>query len=183
MKPEIHLSTSTPLENLRHTTGRESCTWNHYGITYCEYHMKHATLTGPHSLSIQPKQPLFTLFAKDARYMEQVSVATSLKETKQRGSRMEGEEGSRRPGDLVENPLLAQLVMVKMEDIMDKLKLLQYESAFCKKLKFKLFSRYHGLTWFLVWSYPCSIFQALLCGVHKPWRTVFLLQQPSRVAS
>lgn len=51
------------------------------------------------------------------------------------------EEGFRRPGDLTENPLLAQLVMVKMEDTMDKLKLLQYESGFCKKLKFKPFSR------------------------------------------
>lgn len=55
---------------------------------------------------------------------------------------MEGEEGGRRPGDLAENPLLAQLVLVKMEDIMDKLKLLQYEFGFCKKLKFKTFSRY-----------------------------------------
>ena len=52
------------------------------------------------------------------------------------------DEGGRRPGDLGESPLLTQLVTVKMEDIMDKLKLLQYESGFCKKLKFKPFSRY-----------------------------------------
>ncbi len=51
------------------------------------------------------------------------------------------EEGVRRPGDLAENPLLAQLVFFKMEGIMDKLKLLQYESGFCQKLKFKPFPR------------------------------------------
>lgn len=55
---------------------------------------------------------------------------------------MEGEEGSRRTGDLSENPLLAHLVFVKMEDIMDKLKLLHYEADFCKKLRFKPFARY-----------------------------------------
>ena len=49
---------------------------------------------------------------------------------------MEGEEGSggRRTGDLSDNPLLAQLVFVKMEDIMDKLKLLDYEADFCNKI-------------------------------------------------
>lgn len=57
---------------------------------------------------------------------------------------MEGEEsvsGGRRAGDLSENPLLTQLIFIKMEDTMDKLKLLQYENEFCKKLKFKPFSR------------------------------------------
>lgn len=57
---------------------------------------------------------------------------------------MEGEEsvsGGRRTGDLSENPLLTQLIFIKMEDTMDKLKLLQYENEFCKKLKFKPFSR------------------------------------------
>lgn len=49
---------------------------------------------------------------------------------------MEGEEG-RRPHELGENPLLAQLVFVHMEDLMDKLKLLNYEVEFCKKLSFK----------------------------------------------
>lgn len=57
---------------------------------------------------------------------------------------MEDEVGGRRPGDLAENPLLAQLVLVKMEDIMDKLKLLRYESGFCKGLKFKPLSRYNN---------------------------------------
>ena len=54
---------------------------------------------------------------------------------------MEGEDGSRKSGDLSENPLLAHLVIVKMEEIMDKLKLLDYEAGFCKKLKFKPFPR------------------------------------------
>ena len=54
---------------------------------------------------------------------------------------MEGEEGSRKAGDLSDNPLLAHLVIVKMEEIMDKLKLLDYETGFCKKLKFKPFPR------------------------------------------
>ena len=57
---------------------------------------------------------------------------------------MEGgdeDAGGRRPGDLTENPLLLQLIFVKTEDIMDKLKLLQYETGFCKKLKFKPFPR------------------------------------------
>ncbi len=58
---------------------------------------------------------------------------------------MEGEEsggGSRKTGDLSDNPLLAQLVFVKMEDIMDKLKLLNYEADFCKILKMKPFPKY-----------------------------------------
>ena len=54
---------------------------------------------------------------------------------------MEGEEGSRKTGDLSDNPLLAHLIIVKMEEIMDKLKLLDYETGFCKKLKFKPFPR------------------------------------------
>lgn len=55
---------------------------------------------------------------------------------------MEGEEGGRKVGDLSDNPLLTHLVIVKMEEIMDKLKLLDYETGFCKKLKFKPFPRY-----------------------------------------
>lgn len=54
----------------------------------------------------------------------------------------EGEGEGRRVGELSDNPLLAHLVFVKMEDVMDKLKLLNYEQGFCKKLKFKPFSRY-----------------------------------------
>ena len=54
---------------------------------------------------------------------------------------MEGDEGGRKVGDLSDNPLLAQLVIVKMEEIMDKLKLLNYETGFCKKIKFKPFPR------------------------------------------
>lgn len=60
---------------------------------------------------------------------------------------MEGEEGSRKAGDLSDNPLLAHLVIVKMEEIMDKLKLLDYESGFCKKLKFKPFPRQVLILW------------------------------------
>ncbi len=52
----------------------------------------------------------------------------------------EVEEG-RRVGELSDNPLLAHLVFVKMEELMDKLKLLNYERGFCGKLKFKPFSR------------------------------------------
>lgn len=54
---------------------------------------------------------------------------------------MEGDEGGRRTGDLSDNPLLAHTVFIKMEEIMDELKLLQYETNFCKKLKFKPFPR------------------------------------------
>lgn len=52
---------------------------------------------------------------------------------------MAGEDSARRSGDVSDNPLLAHLVFVKMEDIMDKLKLLNYEKGFCKDLKFKPF--------------------------------------------
>lgn len=68
-------------------------------------------------------------------------LRNKLSNFKRKGG-MEGEEGSRRTGELSENPLLTHLIFVKMEDIMDKLKLLNYESGFCKKLKFKPFSRY-----------------------------------------
>ena len=53
---------------------------------------------------------------------------------------MESEEG-RRGGELSDNPLLAHLVFVKMEDLADRLKLLDYETRFCKQRKFKPFSR------------------------------------------
>jgi len=55
---------------------------------------------------------------------------------------MEGEEARRDGGDLSDNPLLAHLVFVRMEELMDNLKLLDYEKGFCKALRFKPFSRY-----------------------------------------
>ena len=51
---------------------------------------------------------------------------------------MEGEQMT----NLSDNPLLAQLVFVKMEEVMDKLKLLDYEEGFCAALKFKPFPRW-----------------------------------------
>lgn len=57
---------------------------------------------------------------------------------------MDGEEG-RRGSELSESPLLAHLVFVKMEDLADRLKLLKYETGFCKKHKFRPFSRQEGL--------------------------------------
>ena len=63
------------------------------------------------------------------------------------GMAMEGEEGGRRTGELSENPLLTHLIFVKMEDIMDKLKLLNYEARFCKRLKFKPFARYYACSY------------------------------------
>ena len=53
---------------------------------------------------------------------------------------MEEEEARR---DLAESPLLAHLVVLKMEDVMDKLKLLDYEKLFCKALKFRPLPRYY----------------------------------------
>lgn len=53
----------------------------------------------------------------------------------------EGGEGRERALDISDNPLLFQLVFVKMEDIMDRLKLLDYETDFCKKYRFKPLSR------------------------------------------
>lgn len=53
---------------------------------------------------------------------------------------MEEEEARR---DLAESPLLAHLVVLKMEDVMDKLKLLDYEKLFCKSLKFRPLPRYY----------------------------------------
>ena len=52
---------------------------------------------------------------------------------------MEEEEVRR---DLAESPLLAHLVVLKMEEVMDKLKLLDYEKLFCKSLKFRPLPRY-----------------------------------------
>ena len=43
--------------------------------------------------------------------------------------------------ELSDSPLLAQLLVLKMDDIMDKLKLLNYEKKFCKTLKFKPFPK------------------------------------------
>lgn len=36
-----------------------------------------------------------------------------------------------------DDPLLSHLVFIKMEDVMDKLKLLDYEREFCRKLKLR----------------------------------------------
>lgn len=49
------------------------------------------------------------------------------------------EDSARKSGDTADSPLLAHLVFIKMEDIMDKLKLLDYENGFCKELKIKPF--------------------------------------------
>ena len=45
-------------------------------------------------------------------------------------------------GELFSNPLLAQLVVVKMEETMDKLRLLDYEKRFCGNLRIKPLPRY-----------------------------------------
>ncbi len=50
-----------------------------------------------------------------------------------------------------DSPLLAQLLVLKMDDIMDKLKLLNYEKKFCKALKFKPFPKYEIIFYL---SYP-----------------------------
>ena len=56
---------------------------------------------------------------------------------------MEDEEEPRNGGsDASDTTLLAQLVFVKMDEVVDYLKILDYEKEFCKKLKFKPFSRY-----------------------------------------
>ena len=56
----------------------------------------------------------------------------------QAGRKM-GEEEARRGGgrDLSDNPLTAHLVVVRMENVSDNLKLLDYERGFCKGLNFK----------------------------------------------
>ena len=54
---------------------------------------------------------------------------------------MDGEEDTRRSGDATDSPLLAYLVFIKMEEVADKLKLLNYEIGFCKQHKFKPLSR------------------------------------------
>ena len=41
-----------------------------------------------------------------------------------------------------DDPLLSHLVLIKMEDVMDKLKLLNYEKEFCRKLKLRPIPRY-----------------------------------------
>lgn len=51
-------------------------------------------------------------------------------------------EGAQKGGELSSNPLLAQLVVVRMEETMDKLRVLDYEKRFCKKLKIKPLPRY-----------------------------------------
>ena len=65
---------------------------------------------------------------------------------------------------LADNQQLAQLVFVKMEDIMDKLKLLNYEIDFCKNLKFKPVSKYVFQTFYSS-KFEFGL-QALLCFIH-----------------
>lgn len=56
---------------------------------------------------------------------------------------MEDEDNAR--AELSSNPQLAHLVFIKMEDLMDGLKLLKYETKFCKQFKFKPFPRYSSM--------------------------------------
>ncbi len=44
--------------------------------------------------------------------------------------------------EAVDGPGLQYMVFVNMEEFLDKLKLLHYESSFCRQLGFKPFSRY-----------------------------------------
>ncbi len=54
---------------------------------------------------------------------------------------MAGQEDTRRGGEPEESPLLAYLVFIKMEEVTNKLKLLNYEQEFCKRLRLKPFSK------------------------------------------
>ncbi len=54
---------------------------------------------------------------------------------------MDSEEDVRRGGEAADSPLLAYLVFIKMEEITDKLKLLNYEQGFCKRFKMKPVSK------------------------------------------
>ena len=56
---------------------------------------------------------------------------------------MEDDDNART--ELSGNPQLAHLVFIKMEDLMDGLKLLNYETKFCRQFKFKPFSRYYSI--------------------------------------
>ena len=54
------------------------------------------------------------------------------------------EEDDNARTELSGNPQLSHLVFIKMEDLMDGLKLLNYETKFCKQFKFKPFPRYYS---------------------------------------
>lgn len=60
-----------------------------------------------------------------------------------------------------DDPLLSHLVLIKMEDVMDKLKLLNYEKEFCRKLKLRPIPRQLCVTsltlQFII--YPTSYFR------------------------
>lgn len=60
---------------------------------------------------------------------------------------MEDDDNART--ELSGNPQLAHLVFIKMEDLMDGLKLLNYEAKFCKQFKFKPFPRYYTISLFI----------------------------------
>ena len=53
---------------------------------------------------------------------------------------MESDEAQK--GELSANPLLAQMVVVRTEEMMDNLRLLDYERRFCRKLRIKPLPRY-----------------------------------------
>ena len=51
---------------------------------------------------------------------------------------MEEDEATKHgSGELSDNPLTTHLVVMRMNELMDNLKLLDYENAFCRQLKFK----------------------------------------------
>lgn len=84
-----------------------------------------------------------------SRYLEAVDITTVTDKQSYRYRRalalavyyrysaMQGEDETKRGGEAADSPLLAYLVFIKMEEVMDKLKLLNYEQKFCKKFKLK----------------------------------------------
>lgn len=46
-------------------------------------------------------------------------------------------------GEMSSHPLLAQLVVIQMEETMDKLRILDYEKRFCAKIKIKPLPRHY----------------------------------------
>lgn len=55
------------------------------------------------------------------------------------------EEDDNARAEVSSNPQLAHLVFIKMEDLMDGLKLLNYETKFSKQFNFKPFPRYQSI--------------------------------------
>ena len=74
-------------------------------------------------------------------------------------------------------PGMMFMPFVVMEDLLDKLKLLNYEQEFVAELRMRPLNRFADISRNMVKLIICPV-QALFCSSDQPWRTVLHVHVP-----